>query len=461
MIMIISNKLLHIYVLCLLSLLLCFTQAQPVMSQDEATGPVGDSAAAPTGEETGPVLSEDSSLFVGHYRMNPGDIVKVEIISDVGRAFSEMIDEEGYIALPVIGRVMIANLTTIEARAALQELVDQYYKKAWVTVQVQNLGKVKFYVYGDIQRPGFYTATSATTVIDFLQTIGMISGAGHRRIVHVRGNPVGELPEESDLLAPAGEPTSELIEKSLNLEQTGQSDLIDPRVTILDPLIFTLEGDIEQRNFYLEFGDIIYIPDPIKSIAVEGFSRSGPLEVLPGETWPDIIAMSGPPLANRNISNMLIERRDEDGQVIQIYYNLSQLNNDQLEQIPLVNRDSLKILPSEVNVYILGAVNKAGALPYMASTTPLDYLALAEGPTKDAHLRFAVILRPPREPSAPLEASEIIPCDLLAPFLSEGPIGASMQAGDILYIPDKGQQATMDTVFTALSVLVNTVRLFQ
>jgi polysaccharide export outer membrane protein len=158
---------------------------------------------------------------------------------------------------------------------------------------------------------------------------------------------------------------------------------------------------------------------------------------------------------------MVIERHDESGKLAQVFYNLNKLGPDQLRQIPLKNRDSVKVIASEVNIYILGAVNKAGAFEYKLNSTPLDYLAQAEGSTPEAHLRFAVIIRPPRDPNAPLEASQLIPCDLLQPLRAEGPAGPTIQPGDILFIPTRGHRATLDTIFTALSVLINTIRLFQ
>ena len=278
----------------------------------------------------------------------------------------------------------------------------------------------------------------------------------------MRGNPYTAIPEHSDLLAPLGEPINELIEESLRKFKAGDIEDIDPRVTIIDPLVFTLHGEIEQRNFYLELGDVIYVPDPAITVSLDGFRRSGAVEVLPGESWADIMTISGAPQLTRNVYNMVIERRDETGRLAQLYYNLDDLQTDQLKQIPVEDRDTLRALPSEVNVYVLGAVNKSGAYAYQATLTPYDYLTLAGGPTPEAHLRFALILRPSRDPAAPLEDSTLIPCDLVEPLVGgEGPSGLAMEPGDILYVPEKGARATMETIFSALSVLVNTIRLFQ
>jgi protein involved in polysaccharide export with SLBB domain len=405
--------------------------------------------------------NEEPSLFVGYYRLNAGDTIRIELITTETVYRNAMIDDEGYIVFPVLGRVLVADMTLTEARDALQELADLYYRQAWVTCQVVQLGRVKFYVYGDVVRPGFYTASGATTFFDFLQRFGLASATDHRRIVHVQGERATTLPEPRNLIDEEETPASYLISQSLALFATGDIEKIDPRVTIVDPLDFTLEGEIEQRNFYLEYGDVIYVPDPETLVSIEGFRRPGEYEVLPGEGWTDLMRMAGRPSITSDVSNLILERHDEKGKLVQLFYNLDRLDEDKLGQIPVQNRDRLVAAQYEGNVYVLGAVTAAGAFLYNPMLGPIDYLALAGGPTPEAHLRFAVIVRSPRDPNAPLEESMLIPADLVE-TLTTGAAAASvpMQPGDILFIPDKGEPVTFSNVLSSLSVLINAIRLF-
>jgi protein involved in polysaccharide export with SLBB domain len=432
-----------------------------VSAQDESGGAGAEATADTSGQEITFAGAEDTSLFVGFYRINAGDTVKVEIMSSTVRSYTCMISEEGNITLPVIGPVLIAGLTSSEAREELQKLADQYFQRAWVTVQVMQLAKVKFYVYGDVAKPGFYTASGATTVLDFLQGFGLASTRAHRRIVHARGNPSIALPDQENLLSPSETPLSELINLGLKAYDTGDTEAIDPRVTIIDPLAFTLRGELEQRNFYLGLGDVIFVPNPLVLVNLDGFTRSGRLEMLPGETLADAVDIGGPPLPVRDPISMVLERRSPDGRLTQLFYNLGLLDREKLAQIPVQNNDNIKLLTAQTNVFVLGAVEVAGAFPYAAASTPLDYLSMAGGPKPEAHLRFAVILRPSRDPAVPMENSQVIPVDLVEPFLSGAvPPGLAMQAGDILFIPDKGEQMNTSTLIGIIGALVNTVRLF-
>ncbi len=406
--------------------------------------------------------SEDASLFVGYYRLNPGDMIRVEIITDSTLIRDTMIDDEGCIVLPVIGPVRVADMTITEARDEIQKHADIYYRQAWVTCRILQLGKVKFYVYGDFEVPGFYTANGATTFFDFLQRFELASMTDHRRIVHVRGQPQTLLPEPRNLIGNDTEPSSYLIRQSLELFEAGEIDKIDERVTIIDPLVFTVEGQIEQRNFYLEYGDIIHFPDPEVLVTIQGFRRSGDYEVLPGETWADLMKMAGYPEQGTDVSSLILERHDNSGKLRQLYYNLNRLNEVELAQIPIENRDRLIAMEYPANVYVLGAVAAAGAFRYNPALNPMDYLALAGGPTSTAHLRFATIVRTPRDPTSPLTESDLYPVDLAEAITSGAPAAdVPMLPGDILFVPDQGEVMTLSNVLQGLSVLINAVRLFE
>ena len=171
--------------------------------------------------------------------------------------------------------------------------------------------------------------------------------------------------------------------------------------------------------------------------------------------------MAGQPDLTMDISNLVLERHDPDGQLSQVYYNLNYLEDEDLEKVPVIDRDRLMAVEHEGNVYVLGEVNAAGSFEYTPSQTPLDYLAMAGGATPDAHLRFVVIVRPPRDPSALLEDSEIFAVDLIEAVTSGAPAASvSMEPGDILFVPDKGETINFSTILSSLSVLVNAVRLF-
>ena len=91
------------------------------------------SAAALTGE-SGAVrstMSSDASIYLQSYTL----------------------DEEGYIELPLIGKVELKNLTIDQAKDRMQTALDQYVNQTTIIVKLSNFNLT---VLGEVARPGMY-----------------------------------------------------------------------------------------------------------------------------------------------------------------------------------------------------------------------------------------------------------------------------------------------------------------
>ena len=91
------------------------------------------SAAALTGE-SGAVrstMSSDASIYLQSYTL----------------------DEEGYIELPLIGKVDLKNLTIDQAKDRMQTALDQYVNQTTIIVKLSNFNLT---VLGEVARPGMY-----------------------------------------------------------------------------------------------------------------------------------------------------------------------------------------------------------------------------------------------------------------------------------------------------------------
>jgi polysaccharide export outer membrane protein len=91
------------------------------------------SAAALTGE-SGAVrstMSSDASIYLQSYTL----------------------DEEGYIELPLIGKVELKNLTIDQAKDRMQTALDQYVNQTTIIVKLSNFNLT---VLGEVVRPGMY-----------------------------------------------------------------------------------------------------------------------------------------------------------------------------------------------------------------------------------------------------------------------------------------------------------------
>jgi len=82
-----------------------------------------------------------------------------------------LVDTEGMIEYPVIGRVKVAGLTVFEAEDLLQGLANKYLKDVVVRIRLQNF---RFTVLGEVR--GEKVVVSGNTRITMMEAIGMAGG---------------------------------------------------------------------------------------------------------------------------------------------------------------------------------------------------------------------------------------------------------------------------------------------
>lgn len=89
-----------------------------------------------------------------------------------------MVDKEGNIELPMVGRVKVVGLTTSAAREAIRAKVDQFYKDAVVNVMFANF---QITVLGEVNKPAKYViANERVSVLDAIGLAGDMTPFGKR-----------------------------------------------------------------------------------------------------------------------------------------------------------------------------------------------------------------------------------------------------------------------------------------
>ncbi|GAA4278921.1 polysaccharide biosynthesis/export family protein [Aquimarina mytili] len=94
-----------------------------------------------------------------------------------------LIDEEGNIDFPVLGKLKISGLTRIEAKEMIKEKLKVYINDPIVSVRLQNF---KITVLGEVSSPGAYTIPNErVTIIEALGMAGDLTIKGKRANVMV------------------------------------------------------------------------------------------------------------------------------------------------------------------------------------------------------------------------------------------------------------------------------------
>lgn len=99
------------------------------------------------------------------YRLAPGDVIAVRFYYNPDLNETMQVRPDGRISLALIGEIPVSNLTIAELTSRLETLYKDILRRATVTIQVTNYANRKFFVGGEVERPGIFSLTGQQTVL--------------------------------------------------------------------------------------------------------------------------------------------------------------------------------------------------------------------------------------------------------------------------------------------------------
>lgn len=122
------------------------------------------------------------------YRVGGYDVLTVTVYEEQDLSRKDLaVSADGYISFPLIGRVLVLNLTPseIEALIARKLTEGQYVMDAHVSVTVTDYRSKQFMVLGSVKTPGAYPLKAKERVLDALSKAGGVDAelAGRQAVV--------------------------------------------------------------------------------------------------------------------------------------------------------------------------------------------------------------------------------------------------------------------------------------
>jgi protein involved in polysaccharide export with SLBB domain len=278
-----------------------------------------------------------------NYVVGPGDGLLLRAWGSITFYLRVTVDRDGSIYIPHVGQIQVAGTKFSELRDYLDAQISTSFKKFDLNVEMGQLRAIQVFVVGRTRRPGSYTVSSLSSLVDALFASGGPSSTGSMRHIEVkRGTSV---------------------------------------VTELDLYSFLLNGD-KSKDIPLLPGDVIYDPPAGPRIALTGsVSQPAVFEIRSGETVGDILGMAGGLTSLATLGSGELERIDSSGgrHVIEVHFDPAGL------KMPLADGDILRVLsivPRFDNAVTLrGNVANPGRYAWHAGMRVTDLI-----PDKDALL---------------------------------------------------------------------------
>ena len=357
------------------------TLRRPVMVRDDSTASAdADSAAFRLfGLD---VFQNATSQFLpvmdgpvdANYRIGPGDQLVLILTGEVELAHTLDVTREGFIVIPQVGQLSVANLTMAQLENLLYARLSRSYSgvrrgadaPTKFSVSMAKLRAIQVFVTGDVVRPSSYRISSASTAMTALYAAGGPTATGTLRAVTVRRG-----------------------------SQT---------IATLDVYDYLLRGD-NAKDVRLENGDVIFVGPHGPRVRVTGeVVRPATYELKAGEGVREAIRAAGgfkpTALATRVQIVRIVppaERTAGGSDRTVVDVTASGPSIDAFPAVEIRGGDELRVFPvaSRVRgrVNVTGHVWTPGQQAFVAGMKLSDALRAAGGTQPDAYLGQVSITR--------------------------------------------------------------------
>jgi len=189
------------------------------------------------------------------YVIGPGDELLLRVWGQVGLNAELTVDRSGAVFIPQAGTVNVAGLQYQQLPGYLRSQLERVFRNFDFTVNMGQLRSVQIFVMGQARRPGTYTVSSLSTMVNALFASGGPSAQGSMRKIQLKRG----------------------------AQVVTQFDLYD----------LLLNGDKSKDERVLP-GDVVYIPPVGPQVAVAGSVKNpGIYEIGAEKTAGELIQLAG------------------------------------------------------------------------------------------------------------------------------------------------------------------------
>src|SRR5271170_4695844 len=120
------------------------------------------------------------------YVVGPGDEVRIRVWGQVNFNADVKVDRSGDIYLPEVGRIHVTGISFSDLSQHIRSQIARVYRNFDLTVDLGQLRSIQIFVVGQARRPGAYTVSSLSTLVNALFACGGPSVQGTMRDIQLK-----------------------------------------------------------------------------------------------------------------------------------------------------------------------------------------------------------------------------------------------------------------------------------
>lgn len=270
------------------------------------------------------------------YVLGPGDQILLRVWGQASLNLDVTVDRGGQIYLPQVGSVSVAGLEFRQLQGFLKAQLEQVFRNFDLNVTMGQLRSIQVFVVGNARRPGSYTVSSLSTLVNTIFASG----------------------------GPAAEGTMRRIQLKRDDKVVTEFDLYD----------LLLSGD-KSKDARLQPGDLIYYPPVGPQVAVGGSVKTPAIFEGKGErSMREWLAMAGGLTQLADSGRVVLERIATGGERRTLHLALDAKG----EAASIENGDILRVMPVAPRIHdvvtLRGNVANPGRFPWRAGMKLRDII---------------------------------------------------------------------------------------
>jgi polysaccharide export outer membrane protein len=162
----------------------------PLQGAGEAGGP--PVKKTPVAEAPARSASVPLPAVVSQYKLGPEDVIRVSVWENKELTLDLVVRPDGKVSMPLIQDVVAEGQTAAELADTIRKGLLNYIKEPQVSVIVLQVNAPKYFVMGNIVKPGTYPLRSDTSILQALSLAGGFTQFASPRGIKLIRNTAGK-----------------------------------------------------------------------------------------------------------------------------------------------------------------------------------------------------------------------------------------------------------------------------